>query len=57
MYMAELFGVDKSGISRHLKNIFESGELQREATVAKFAAVQNGGGRSVTRELIKIKKS
>ncbi|MCP5106604.1 MAG: virulence RhuM family protein [bacterium] len=50
-HMAELFGVDKSGISRHLKNIFESGELQREATVAKFATVQNEGGRSVTREL------
>jgi hypothetical protein len=50
-HMAELFGVDKSGISRHLKNIFESGELQREATVAKFATVQNEGARSVTREL------
>jgi hypothetical protein len=50
-HMAELFGVDKSGISRHLKNIFESGELQREATVAKFASVQNEGGRNVTREL------
>lgn len=50
-HMTELFGVDKSGISRHLKNIFESGELQREATVAKFTTVQNEGGRSVTREL------
>lgn len=50
-HMAELFDVDKSGISRHLKNIFESGELQREATVAKFATVQSEGGRSVTREL------
>lgn len=37
--MAELFQVDKSGISRHLKNVFESGELQREATVANFAIV------------------
>ena len=41
--MAKLFGVDKSGVSRHLKNIFETGELQREATVAKFATVQNEG--------------
>jgi hypothetical protein len=49
--MAELFGVDKSGISRHLKNIFETGELRREATVAKFATVQNESGRSVSREL------
>ena len=49
--MAQLFGVDKSGISRHLKNIFETGELQREATVAKFATVQNEGGRAVSRDL------
>jgi hypothetical protein len=49
--MAELFGVDKSGISRHLKNIYETGELERAATVAKFTTVQNEGARSVTREL------
>ena len=35
--MADLFHVDKSGISRHLKKIFESGELQRDSVVAKFA--------------------
>lgn len=35
--MAELFGIDKSGISRHLKNIFESGELCEEMVVAKIA--------------------
>lgn len=39
--MAELFGIDKSGISRHIKNVFETGELQQEATVAKIATVQN----------------
>ena len=33
--MAELFGVDKSTISRHLKNIFEEGELEEEVGVAK----------------------
>lgn len=49
--MAELFGVDKSGISRHLKNIYESGELEREATVAKIATVQQEGDRKVSREL------
>ena len=32
--MAELFGVDKSGISRHLKNIFDSDELVRNSVVA-----------------------
>lgn len=49
--MAELFQVDKSGISRHLKNVFESGELQREATVANFATVQSEGQRQVTRQV------
>ena len=49
--MSELFGVDKSGISRHLKNIYETDELERKATVAKFATVQNEGVRSVSREL------
>lgn len=49
--MAELFGVDKSTVSRHLANIFESGELEREATVAKIATVQIEGGREVTRNL------
>ena len=43
--MAELFDVDKSGISRHLKNIFVTGELQRQATVANFATVQREGNR------------
>ena len=49
--MAELFDVHKSGISRHLKNVFESGELVREATVAKFATVQIEGERQVLREI------
>ena len=35
--LATLFGIDKSGISRHIKNVFETGELQEEATVAKIA--------------------
>lgn len=49
--MAELFQRDKSTISRHIKNIFEEGELRREATVAKFATVQMEGERQVTREI------
>ena len=32
--MSELFDIDKSGISRHLKNIFECGELDEEVVVA-----------------------
>ena len=49
--MTELFGRDKSVISRHLRNIFQSGELAREATVAKNATVQSEGGREVVREI------
>jgi hypothetical protein len=49
--MAELFGVDKSGISRHLKNIYESSELNKKSTVAKFATVQNEGNRPIEREI------
>ena len=41
--MAELFGVDKSGISRHLKKIFESGELDEKVVVAKIATTSQHG--------------
>jgi hypothetical protein len=47
--MAELFGVNVPAISRHLKKIFEEGELQKEATLSKMETVQNEGGRQVTR--------
>ncbi len=49
--MAEVFGVGKSTISEHLGNIYESGELEKEATVRKFRTVQIEGGREVTRNL------
>jgi len=49
--ISDLFGVDKSGISRHLKNIYESGELLQTATVAKFATVQTEGHRQIEREI------
>lgn len=49
--MAELFDRNKSTISRHINNVFEEGELERSATVAKFATVQNEGGRSVERQI------
>ena len=41
--MAELFQRNKSTISRHIKNVFEEGELKPESTVAFFATVQNEG--------------
>ena len=50
--MATLFDVDKSSISRHLKNIYEIGELSTDATVAKIATVVNRGIRGeVTEEI------
>jgi hypothetical protein len=49
--MAILFGIDKSGISRHIKNIYETVELQEKGTVAKIATVQPEGNRNVNREL------
>ena len=49
--MADLFDRDKSVISRHLRNIFQTGELEKEATVAKNATVQNEGARQVTRRI------
>ena len=49
--MAELFKRDKSVISRHISNIFKTGELSREATVAKYATVQMEGGRRITRNI------
>ena len=41
--MAELFGVDRSAISRHLKNIFEEGELVAEVVCADFAQTTQHG--------------
>lgn len=35
--MAQLFGVDRSVVTKHLKNIFESSELQQDSVRAKFA--------------------
>lgn len=49
--ISQLFGRDKSVISRHLKNIYREGELNMEATVAKNATVQIEAGRKVKREI------
>ena len=49
--MAELFQRNKSTVSRHLKNIFESGELDPNRTVAFFATVQTEGDRNVERNV------
>jgi len=49
--MAELFAVDVRTISEHLKNIYDSGELPKEATLRKFRTVQTEGSREVARNV------
>jgi prophage maintenance system killer protein len=49
--MARLFERDRSVVSKHLRNVFKDGELEREATCAFFAQVQNEGDRTVTRQI------
>ncbi|MCB8931606.1 MAG: virulence RhuM family protein [Bacteroidetes bacterium] len=49
--MAELFGVAVPAVSKHLANIFESGELVQEATVSILEIVQQEGSRNVTRKM------
>lgn len=49
--IAQLFCRDKSVISRHLRNVFQDGELNFESTVAKNATVQIEAGREVKREI------
>jgi hypothetical protein len=49
--MAELFGVGVAAISKHLDNIYESAELQREATLSVLETVQQEGARQVARKL------
>ena len=48
--MAELFGVQVPDISKHLTNIYDEGELDREATVSKMEIVQKEGDRNVRRK-------
>jgi hypothetical protein len=49
--MAELFAVDVRTISEHLKNIYETGEVQHQATIRKFRIVQTEGNREVERSI------
>jgi hypothetical protein len=49
--MAMLFGVQIPAVSKHLANIFDEGELRREATVSILEIVQPEGGRNITRNV------
>lgn len=49
--ISELFARDVKTIGKHINNVFGDGELEQLSTVAKFATVQNEGGRKVTRDV------
>lgn len=49
--MAELFGRERSVVTKHIRNVFKEGELDPKATSAKFAQVRSEGGRTVTRDV------
>lgn len=50
--LAKLFDTTKNNISLHMKNIFESGELEESSTVKNFLTVQKEGARNVKRDVI-----
>ena len=47
--LTKLFKIDRTGITRHINNIYKDEELEEKATCAKFAQVQKEGNRNVTR--------
>lgn len=49
--MTAVFAVQKAAISKHLKNIYQDGELEREATVSILETVRIEGDRQVTRQI------
>lgn len=49
--MAELFGVDRTSIVRHIRNIYKSEELDQNSTCVKNAQVRTEGHRSILREI------
>jgi len=49
--IGEVFGVDRTVVTKHLQNIYSEGELDKNLTSAKIARVQNEGNRIVTREV------
>ena len=50
--MAALFDVGVPAISKHLANVFETGELKEEATISKMETVQQEGNREVKRTVV-----
>jgi len=51
LQMSELFNIGVPVIAKHIKNIFETGELEEKATISILETVQQEGNRSVKRKL------
>ncbi len=49
--MVELFGRERSVVTKHIRNVFQEGELDPHSTSAKFAQVRSEGGRTISREV------
>lgn len=49
--IAQLFGVDRSVITKHITNVYAEGELDPESTSAKIAQVRQEGARTVERQI------
>ncbi len=49
--IAQLFGVEVPAIGKHLKNIYDDGELSKDATISIMETVQQEGNRSVNRKV------
>lgn len=52
--MAELFGVQVPAISKHLRNIFDEGELSRDTTISKMETVVNRGFRGEVSQFVEF---
>jgi len=50
--LEELFSTDRTSLVKHIKNILDTGELEEEATCAKFAQVRREGKRQVRRDIL-----
>lgn len=49
--MAELFGIQSQAVGKHLRNIYQEGELEENRTCSILEQVQSEGGRKVTRKV------
>ncbi|MBQ7668253.1 MAG: virulence RhuM family protein [Clostridia bacterium] len=49
--LAKLFKIDRTGITKHINNIYNDNELEESSTCAKIAQVQKEGNRIVTRDI------